>query len=136
MKFLRAPEKSTSLREDLAVFAALLALLALSVAAAYADWGPASTLLGYLIASLKAALVAWFFMQLRHEKGTTYVFALAGVAWLVILFSLTLSDYVSRGWLPYPSRWPVFVHQRMGLMHDYAPDEKQPHRPGGFGPGR
>lgn len=136
MKFLRLPEKGSSLAEDLLVYVGLLVLLGLSIAAAYADWGPASTMLGYLIASLKAALVAWFFMQLKNEKGVTHVFALAGVAWLVILFSLTLSDFMTRGWLPYPSRWPVMVHTRPGLQDDYGPNEKQAPRPGGFGLGR
>jgi cytochrome c oxidase subunit 4 len=136
MKLLRKSIKEDSLTEDLAVYAILLALFGLSIGAAFADWGPGSTMISYLIASVKVGVVAWFFMRLRRENGMTHVFAGAGIVWLVILFSLTLSDYMSRGWLPYPSRWPIIVNLRPGLEDNYGPNEQQAPRPGGFGLGR
>ena len=96
--------------QDFFVWVALLALFALTLAASYANWGPLSTAVSFAISAAKTALVAWFYMHLDREKGVTRIFSIAGIAWVAILFSLTLSDYLSRGWLPYPARWPVFVN--------------------------
>lgn len=122
--------------EDVWVWVGLLVLLGLTLGASYAKWGSLSTALSFLISALKTLLIAYFYMHLKREKGMTRIFALAGVAWLVVLFSLTLSDYIGRRWLPYPSRWPIFVKLRPGLNQEFGPDERQAPRPGGFGVGR
>jgi cytochrome c oxidase subunit 4 len=122
--------------EDVLVWVALLILLALTMGAGFADWGPLSTALSFLISAAKTALIAYFYMHIKRERGMTRVFALAGITWLGILFALTLSDYLSRGWLPYPSRWPIFVKLRPALNEQYGPEERQPPRPGDFGVGR
>jgi caa(3)-type oxidase subunit IV len=48
------------------------------------------------IPGTKALLVALFFMHLRYREPAMRVFALAGLFSLVILFTLTLSDYLTR----------------------------------------
>jgi cytochrome c oxidase subunit 4 len=88
-----------STRTCLAVFAALIVLTGVTIAAGFIDLGPLSTPAALAIAGLKAALVGWFFMNLRAERGLTWVYAIAGLLWLAILYGLTLSDYVTRGWL-------------------------------------
>jgi cytochrome c oxidase subunit 4 len=93
--------------EDVWIWVALLLLLALTMAVSFGKWGPLSTALSFLISIVKTGLIAWFYMHLKHDKGMTRVFAVAGVAWLVIMFTLTLNDYASRSWLPYPARWPI-----------------------------
>jgi cytochrome c oxidase subunit 4 len=40
-----------------------------------------------------------YFMHLRYSSHLTILFASAGVFWLGIMLALTLSDYVSRGWV-------------------------------------
>lgn len=77
----------------------LFALLALTVLLAHVSLGAAGPVLALTIAVAKAVLVGLFFMHLRWEHGISRLFAGAGVAWLLILMGLTLSDFMSRGWL-------------------------------------
>ncbi|PTY06934.1 oxidase [Opitutaceae bacterium EW11] len=92
-----APAKTTLF----ATYFALIALLALSAAAAKWQIGPLWNLFIALgIAAVKTALVFLVFMQLRYQRGLVRVFALAGFLWLAISGVLTFSDYLTRGWTP------------------------------------
>ena len=51
-----------------AVFGALIFLTVVTVAVSYVDLGPANNLVAVGVATLKAALVATFFMHLRWDK--------------------------------------------------------------------
>lgn len=75
---------------------ALLALLALTVAAAFAPLGAAKTAIGYAIATAKAALILWFFIEMRREDGLVRLAAAAGFVWMLILLTLTAADYLTR----------------------------------------
>jgi cytochrome c oxidase subunit 4 len=83
-----------------AVFVALLVLTAITTAVAFVDLGPWNTVVALGIAFLKATLVALFFMHVKYSPRLTQVVVAGGLFWLVILIMLTLSDFVSRGWLP------------------------------------
>jgi cytochrome c oxidase subunit 4 len=78
------------------VWAALLALLAGTVAASYVLTGPLSVAVSLGIASAKAALILWFFMGLRREGGLVRLFAVAATAWLAILLLLLSIDVATR----------------------------------------
>jgi cytochrome c oxidase subunit 4 len=80
------------------IFAALLVLTATTVYAAFFDLGPLNNVVAMTIAVAKALLVVLYFMHLRYSSRITWLFAGAGIAWLVILLALTVSDYISRGW--------------------------------------
>ena len=84
-----------------AIFGALLVLTAATVLVAYLPLGEWHTVLALGIAVAKAGLVVLFFMHLLHSTRLTWLVAGAGVFWLGILFSLTLSDYLTRHWLAY-----------------------------------
>lgn len=84
------------------VFAALIALTGLTVGISFVDLGAWHTLVGLLIATVKAALVILFFMHVLYSTRLTWVVALSGLVWLAILLGLTLTDYLSRDWLPIP----------------------------------
>ena len=71
------------------VYGALLALTLLTVGVAFLDLGPLNLILALGIAISKALLVMLFFMH-----------AGAGVIWLAHLLIFTLSDYLTRSWLP------------------------------------
>lgn len=103
------------IRRDILVWVWLLLFLGTTFAVSFAPWGAWDTIISFSISAVKTLLIAYFYMHLNQEKGMTRIFALAGIAWLMILFSLTLSDYTTRSWLPYPSRWPVFVLLRPAL---------------------
>ncbi|HVR42066.1 MAG TPA: cytochrome C oxidase subunit IV family protein [Thermoanaerobaculia bacterium] len=79
------------------VFAALMALTAVTVAVAYADLGWLSTPIALVIASIKAALVILYFMHVRWSTHLIWVVVIGSFVWLGVLFVLTFSDYLSRG---------------------------------------
>ena len=78
------------------VFAALLAMLALTVAVAFVPLGGWSPVAAMTIAVAKAVLILLYFMHLRHAEGLVRVFAVSGLVWLLLLFALLLSDYLTR----------------------------------------
>ncbi len=93
------------LRGYMGVFALLMVLLVVTVAAAFVDFGSYATAVALGIAATKAVFIVLYFMDVKQSPRTIWVCALAGFFWLAILLTLTLSDYLSRGWLPAPSAW-------------------------------
>jgi cytochrome c oxidase subunit 4 len=83
-----------------AVFAALIFGTALTIAVAFVDLGALNNVLMLGIAMTKALLVVLFFMHVRWGTRLTWVVAASGFFWLLILFGLTMTDYLSRGWVP------------------------------------
>ena len=83
----------------LMVFAALMVGTILTVVVARFDLGPLNNIVMLAIAVTKALLVVLFFMHVRWGTRLTWVVAGSGFFWLLILFTLTMSDYMSRGWI-------------------------------------
>jgi cytochrome c oxidase subunit 4 len=87
------------------IFSALMALTFLTVAIARIDLHerllgiPLNDVVALTIAVAKALLVVLYFMHVRYSSRLTWVFVGAGFFWLGIMIALTLSDYMSRGWL-------------------------------------
>jgi len=92
-----APQKTYAL-----TLAALLLLLGVTYWISHIDLGRWNTIVSLSIAIAKAALVALYFMHLRDSSGITRVAAGLGVFWLGILIMLSMTDYLSRGWLFLP----------------------------------
>jgi cytochrome c oxidase subunit 4 len=82
-----------------AVFAALIVGTALTVAVAFVDLGALNNVLMLGIALTKALLVILFFMHVRWSSRLTWVVVASGFFWLLILFALTMMDYLTRGWV-------------------------------------
>jgi cytochrome c oxidase subunit 4 len=80
-----------------AVFAALIIGTALTVGVAFIDLGAMNNVLMLGIAMTKALLVVLFFMHVRWSTRLTWVVAASGFFWLLILFGLTMQDYLTRG---------------------------------------
>ena len=53
-------------------------------------------------AVIKATLVVLFFMHVKYASLTTKLVVISSIVWLGFLFFITLSDYVTRGWLMAP----------------------------------
>jgi len=83
-----------------AVFAALMVGTALTVGVAFIDLGAMNNVLMLGIAMTKALLVILFFMHVRWSTRLTWVVAASGFFWLLILFGLTMQDYLTRGMVP------------------------------------
>jgi cytochrome c oxidase subunit 4 len=82
-----------------AVFFALLVGTALTVFAATLDLGPFNAAVALGIATVKATLVALFFMHVWHasEKLTKLV-VIGALFFLLLLLGLTMTDYATRPW--------------------------------------
>lgn len=85
------------------VFAALMALLALTIGASYLQLGTGlNTIIAMVIALAKATLVVLFFMHARYGSKLVWLWAGIGFLWLVIMFVITLAEYATRtqvtGW--------------------------------------
>ena len=81
------------------VFGALVIGTILTVVVARFDLGPLNNVVMLTVACAKALLVVLFFMHVRWGTRLTWVVAASGFFWLLILFVLTMSDYLSRGWM-------------------------------------
>ena len=82
------------------VFVALMVLTALTVWAAFQHLGVWNTPVALAIAVTKALAVAWIFMHLRYSPKLTIFVVTASILWLAFLILITVSDYVTRPWLP------------------------------------
>jgi cytochrome c oxidase subunit 4 len=93
------------------VFAALIALTALTTGVAFINLGKWNTVAALVIALCKATLVVLFFMHLRWGSNLLRIVVASSLLWLVILIGLTLSDVFTRNWTPVPSNWEAQVQQ-------------------------
>lgn len=78
------------------VWLALLTLLALTMALSRLQLGPWSLVASLLIATAKASLVMWFYMELYKSSAQTRLTAVASLLWLALLFGFTLADVLTR----------------------------------------
>ncbi len=82
-----------SVKVLLGTFGALMVLTVLTVLATKIDLGTDMNLVvALLIATVKAALVAMFFMHLRYDKAMHTVAFLAGLLFALLFVSFTLMD--------------------------------------------
>lgn len=84
-----------------AIFTTLIILTILTIIIAGIDLGPFNTIAALAIAAAKATLVALFFMHVRYSSRLTQIVVISGLFWLGIMFVLTMSDYLTRGWIAY-----------------------------------
>jgi cytochrome c oxidase subunit IV len=82
------------------VFAALIVGTVLTYLAALVDFGFFNNVVMLAIAVTKMLLVMLFFMGVRWNTRLTWVVAGSGFFFLLIMFTITMSDYLSRGWIP------------------------------------
>ena len=78
------------------VYIALVLLTVVTVLVSYTDLGLMNVVVALLIASVKAALVALFFMGLRSEDRLVWGFALVPIAFLALIIFGTLVDTMLR----------------------------------------
>jgi cytochrome c oxidase subunit 4 len=101
------------------VWAALLALLALTWLAARFDLGLGNTIIALVISGMKMSLVILFFMQVRYSSRLIWVFACAGFVWWMIFISLAMTDYLTRREvIPYQRQSPATSAQTNPAQHE------------------
>ncbi len=91
--------KSSPLKTYFAVWGALLVGTFLTYRVAFIDLGPFNPVVALVIATAKALLVTLFFMHLRHANERLLKLVVScTIFFLLILLTLTLTDYASRPW--------------------------------------
>ncbi len=86
------------------VFAFLMVMLLITVGASYVDVGVWNTPIAVAIAFAKAASIVMFFMHVKYASKLVQIFACVGIAFVSIMFMLTMNDYLTRGWTPLAGR--------------------------------
>jgi len=86
------------------IFVTLIVMTLLTVLAARQDFGALNTPIALSIAGFKATLVILFFMGVRYNTPLTKVVAASGFLWLIVLFGITMGDYLTRSWIGFPGR--------------------------------
>jgi cytochrome c oxidase subunit 4 len=79
------------------IFGALVFLTFVTVLVSYYDFGSANIVIAMIVATMKAGLVATFFMHLRHDKLFNTLTFLAAFLFLAIFILLTYDDIGRRG---------------------------------------
>ena len=92
-------EHITSPSVYISIFLALMVLTGITVWVAFQDLGPFNDVVALTIAVTKASLVILFFMHVRYSTPFTKLVVISGFVWLLILIVITLSDYLTRGWI-------------------------------------
>jgi cytochrome c oxidase subunit 4 len=90
--------QNSAARTCLFAAAALLGLLALTIALAYLNLGPFNTVAALAISAAKAAVIALVFMEARQRGPLIWVVIAAGLFWLGLMFALSMSDFLTRSW--------------------------------------
>jgi len=83
------------------VYFALLSLTLLTCALSFVPQVGWHATVGLGIASVKAGLIAVFFMHILTADRLPWLTLLAGILWFSILLGLTLADYLTRASLSY-----------------------------------
>ena len=84
------------------IFASLMVLTVVTVSVAFINLGALNFPVALGIAILKATLVILFFMHVKYSSRLTKLICGGAFFFLVVLFGLTMSDYLSRGWFVAP----------------------------------
>ena len=84
------------------IFGSLMMLTAITVSVAFVNLGSLNFPVALSIAILKATLVILFFMHVKYSSRLTQLICGVSFFFLVVLFGLTLTDYLSRGWFAAP----------------------------------
>ena len=70
-------------------------------AIAFVDLGIWNPVVALTIAVIKATLVILFFMHVYYSSKLTKLTISAGFFWLMIMITMSLSDYLTRTFLPH-----------------------------------
>ena len=85
------------------IFATLMVMTVVTVIVAFVDLGLLNFPIALAIAIFKATLVVLFFMHVKYSSQLTKLIVATAFFFLIILFSLTMVDYLSRDWQTFPA---------------------------------
>jgi cytochrome c oxidase subunit 4 len=122
---------------NLTIFGALMVLTALTVWAAFQDFGPMDFTVAFAIALVKATLVVLFFMHVKYSSKLVMICAATGFLFLIFLFAFPFADYATRSLVPgWPASTDVSEPLEQPDPETPSPGRGSPGGPGGaMGPG-
>lgn len=82
------------------VWITLMVLTAVTVYVSYINFGILNIVIALVVASIKASIVALYFMHLKFEDSITWVFALFPLSLLALLIAMTITDTFTRTVIP------------------------------------
>jgi cytochrome c oxidase subunit 4 len=97
-------DRPISTLTNVAVCLALLGLTLATTLLGRVDLEPWNLVIALGIAAAKAALIAVYFMHLRHGTALVRLAVAGGVLWLMILLLGTMDDFMTRAWLGIPGK--------------------------------
>ena len=109
-----------------AIFGALMVLTLVTVLVAFVNLGSLNFPVAMIIAVTKATLVILFFMHVKYASRLTKLFVAVAFFFLSILFGLTLTDYLSRGFHTYHggAAGAGYAEPQPGVVHGTAAGEE------------
>ena len=91
-----AVDPKAEARSYLGTLVTLLILTGITVGASYIQFGAGNVVIALTIATIKATIVALFFMHLLHDKPVNAVIAVAGFVFLGIFLMFDFLDVGTR----------------------------------------
>lgn len=88
----------------LLTYLGLLALLLVNTLIAFVNLGAFGTVIEIGLATVMACLVAGILMHGFYQSRVIQIVIAGGVIWFLIMMSLTMNDYFTRGWLAFHSK--------------------------------
>ena len=98
-----------SVKLYIAIFLTLMVFTFVTVWVSTINFGFMNDVVAMTIAVIKMLLVALFFMHLKYQARLVWLIAGAGLIWLVIMFSITLSDFMTREMIVNPQPWTAIT---------------------------
>lgn len=77
-----------------------MVMTAITVYVSYINFGMLNIVIALVVASIKASIVALYFMHLKFEDSITWVFALFPLLLLALLIGMTITDTFTRTIVP------------------------------------
>ena len=91
-------DQKAEFRVYTAIWVALMVLTVITVALSFVDFGSHATnlVIAMLVATVKAALVALYFMHLKHEGGWVWTYAVYPLVLIAMLMGASVADDLIR----------------------------------------
>lgn len=93
-------EPSLSAKSLFLAYAGMLMLLLANILIGYLNLGWFSMFIALGIAAMQASILALFLMFGLFEKALVRVIIGGALLWFMILMTLTMTDYITRNWVP------------------------------------
>jgi cytochrome c oxidase subunit 4 len=93
-------QPSLSVKSYVLAFCALLGLLGLNLGQAFIPLGWGNMFLSVTIAAIQAGVIALVLMHGLFDKVLIRLIMAGALVWFLILVTLTMTDYITRGWVP------------------------------------